>query len=77
MNGCLSLCVSSGTDWWPDVPSLSRYDSWDKLQPPFDPELDTISINAASYEVEADWPFSSDHFLKQKLYIFSFMSLFL
>lgn len=32
MNGCLSLCNSPVTDWWPlyGVPRLSAYDNWDR-----------------------------------------------
>lgn len=47
MNGCLSLCVSPVTGWWPvQAPvlwpghRLSSYGCWDKLQLLHDPELD-------------------------------------
>lgn len=38
VNGCLSLCPSPATDWWPvhAVICLSPYGSWDWLLPPCD-----------------------------------------
>lgn len=34
--GCLSLCVSTASDWWPveGVPCLSPYCGWGRFQPP-------------------------------------------
>merc|ERR1712035_59525 len=42
MNGCLSLRVSPATVWRPvqGVPCLSPNVSWDRLQPPRDPQED-------------------------------------
>lgn len=42
VNGCLSLCNSLAIDWGPvqDVPCLSPYDGWDRLQAPGTAELD-------------------------------------
>lgn len=33
-NGCLFICVSPATNWWPvqDVPCFLLYGSWDTLQ---------------------------------------------
>merc|ERR1712035_207562 len=40
VNGCLSLCVSPATVWRPvqGAPCLSPDVSWDRLQPPRDPQ---------------------------------------
>merc|ERR1711980_625 len=42
VNGCLSLCVSPAIVWRPvqGVPCLSPNVSWDRLQPPRDPQED-------------------------------------
>ena len=42
VNGCLSLCVSPAIVWRPvqGVPCLSPDVSWDRLQPPRDPQED-------------------------------------
>lgn len=42
VTGCLSLCISSGAECQlvQGVPCLLPSDSWDRLQPSRDPELD-------------------------------------